>query len=227
MKIVLLEDEEALRKNMHKYLTLKGYEVEAYGDGDTLLDRSHWGDIGCLVLDINVPGSSGFEVLETLKSTDIAMPVIFISANKECSDIARAFDYGGCDYIKKPFELAELELRIRLRTREWKQEHDESAVIICDTYRYDTSKRQLFKSDEYIPLSPVISKLLSVFVQHGSALLSFDMLEELVWDGKAISRTTISSHIKELRRIIPCITIRNIRGEGYILARSQAFLTQS
>lgn len=218
MKIVLLEDETALRNNMVKYLGLKGYEIEAYADGDTLLDRTHWGDVECLVLDINVPGSSGYEVLATLKSCGIDIPVIFISALKECSDIARAFAYGGSDYIKKPFELAELELRIRVRTRECKQLPESGAVQLCEGYFYDRKSRQLFEGRTYIPLSSVLSRLLGTLVEHADRLVSFDTLEELVWDGKAMSRTTISSHIKELRRIIPCATIRNIRGEGYLLA---------
>ncbi len=224
MKIILLEDEEALRNNTVKYLRLKGYDVEAYGDGDSLLDRSHWGDVDCLLLDINVPGSSGFEVLSSLKAWGIDIPVIFISALKECSDIARAFDYGGCDYMKKPFELAELELRIRLRCRERRQTVPTGSVILCGGFRYEPSTRQLFDGTTYIPLSGIVAKLLHALVKYADRLMSFEMLEERVWDGKAMSRTTISSHIKELRRVIPCATIRNIRGEGYMLVLPQSDL---
>lgn len=216
MKIVLLEDETTLRNNMVKYLGLKGYEAEAYGDGDTLLERSHWGDIDCLLLDINVPGSSGYEVLDILKSGGVDIPVIFISALKECSDIARAFEYGGCDYMKKPFELAELELRIRLRTGERKKT-ERASLQLCEGFRYDLGRRQLFNHTTFVPLTSVHSRLLHVLAQHAGMLVSFDMLEELVWEGRAMSRTTISSHIKELRRTISCATIRNIRGEGYLL----------
>ena len=218
MKIVLLEDDHDLRTTAARYLTLKGFEVEAYSNGNDLLERETWTGIDCILLDINVPGCSGYDVIRILKQCDITIPVIFISARQECSDMARAFDYGGVDYMKKPFDLGELELRIRLHTKP-REEPKAPPVSLCDDYTYDIAGRQLLNQGSYVPLPSTIARLLHCLVLHRGGLVSFAMLETEVWEGRSVTRTTISSHMKELRDLLPCADIKNVRGEGYVFQK--------
>lgn len=218
MKIIILEDDHDLRATTEKYLTLKGFTVEAYANGNDLLDRDEWRDVGCILLDIDVPGCSGYEVIKILKQCDISVPVIFVSGRQECSDMARAFDYGGVDYMKKPFELAELELRIRLHTKA-KETAKTAPIALCDDYTYDPDRRHLLKKGEYVPLPSTIARLLHSLVTHMGGLVSFDMLETEVWEGRSVTRTTVSSHLKELRDLLPCADIKNVRGEGYVFQK--------
>ena len=215
MKVMVLEDDAVLRSYIEKYLNLKGVEVRGFASGDAMLEEDGLAEADCIVLDINLPGINGFEVMEYLRDREIDTPVIFISALKEVEEVARAFSLGGSDYMKKPFDLAELELRIRHRSR---QSLRQERQTLCRGCEYDLAERKLFRDGEEVHLSPLPGRLLYHLVRNAGRLLTFETLIERVWQGKEVGNATVSSHIKELRKTVPCISIRNIRGEGYSLS---------
>ena len=112
MKILLLEDELMLQSSIEEYLIHLGHVVSSFAKGDFALESLKNEPYDILILDINVPHVDGFELLEHLRNSDILTPTIFISALVEIDDITKAFSLGASDYLKKPFHLKELGLRL-------------------------------------------------------------------------------------------------------------------
>ena len=112
MKILLLEDELMLNNAITEYLKGIGHMVESFCDGQEVLDTISNNSYDLLILDINVPTKDGFEILSELNSKKIYIPTIFISALIDIEDISKAYNLGCREYIKKPFHLGELGIKI-------------------------------------------------------------------------------------------------------------------
>ncbi len=125
MKILLLEDDLQLNEAITQYLTSTGHAVINTRDGNNAFDILNEEKFDLLVLDINVPGMDGLSLLEKVHEQKRMIPTIYISALLDIEDITRAFDLGCYDYLKKPFHLKELTLRINkiMKTRIVPQEH--------------------------------------------------------------------------------------------------------
>lgn len=141
MKILLLEDDMMLNKAIRQYLESTGHVVISTTDGNSCLKVLSKDRFDLLVFDINVPDIDGLSILEKLHEQKRMVPTIFISALIDIEDITRAFDIGCHDYLKKPFYLKELTLRINklLKTRQVPQEH----IRLSQSYGFD-SKNMIF-----------------------------------------------------------------------------------
>ncbi len=212
MKITLFEDEYALRKNVADFLALHGYDVESYGEGEEMLEACGF-DSDLYILDINVPGANGFEVMEWISRNDPGKPVIFMSAFTDIESIARAYRQGCGDYLKKPFDLMELLFRIRKLLSPAQSEE----VKIAPEHTFSLRSRQLRFRGETVALSKNQRNILHLLCRHRNRLVTYDLLIEEVWEGKLIRLNTIASHMREIRTAIPGFALRNVRGEGYIL----------
>ena len=212
MKILLLEDELHLRKNIEKFLTLKGHEVDAFENGETLLDGANPNDYDCMILDVNTPEIDGFEVLEYVRSQNVKTPALFISALTDVSKVLKAFDLGAEDYLKKPFDLAELEVRMeRIASIKSKK----SVIEIDETFSYNLKTRELFKDGQSVALSSTHKKLLYLLFKNQNSLVSFNTIIDYVWDSKEISHSTILSTMRGLKQKLPKKLIASVKGEGY------------
>lgn len=216
MQILLLEDELHLRQNIKKFLTLKGHNVDAYANGEELLKSANLHEYECMVLDINTPEIDGFEVLEYIRSQDISTPALFISALTDIQKVLKAFDIGAQEYLKKPFDLAELELRM---LRICPHQATNKEIAIDETFSYDIEKRVLFQNKKASNLSATHSKLLYLLFKNQNRVVSFEMIREYVWESRDVSHGTILSTIRALKKQLPLHLIKNIKGEGYTLNR--------
>ncbi len=213
MKILLMEDELHLRQNIKKFLTIKGYKVDDFENGEQLLKYANLHDYDCMILDVNTPEIDGFEVLEYIRENDILTPTIFISALTDVEKVLRAFELGAADYLKKPFDLAELEARM-LRTNPKKSIN--SHVQLDENFRYNLQNRTLLKNEIPSKLSSIQKKFLYLLIKNQNKLVTFDMLRDYVWEGKEISHGTILSTTRDLKKTLPDSFIQNVKGEGYI-----------
>lgn len=214
MKILLLEDEMHLRKNIKKYFTLKGYTVDDYENGEELLANSNPSDYDCMIFDVNTPEIDGFEVLEYIRNNDVTTPALYISALTDAQKVLKAFELGAEDYLKKPFDLLELEARM-IRISAMKQ--NGSRVSIGSTLLYDMDKRELYNGDKICTLSATQKRFLYILVKNKNSLVTFEMLQDYVWEGKDISHSTILSTMRNMKTIFEGEFIKNVKGEGYIL----------
>lgn len=214
MKILLLEDELSLNKHITKYLTLKGHNVDAYDDGMELLDGANLYEYDFFIFDINVPNINGFEVLEFLRDKNIDMPVIIISAMLSINEIKRAYDLGCSDYLKKPFELLELELRVDSIVKSF---HFTEFVEFDEINKYDLKNKQFFKDNILIELSKKQNEILYILIKNRGKVLSFDTISDYIYDDAYKDYHTISSHIRDIRKKMDIELIKNVRGVGYII----------
>ncbi|WP_304543399.1 response regulator transcription factor [Sulfurimonas microaerophilic] len=214
MKILLLEDELHLRNNITKYFTIKGHDVDAYENGEELLKDANPADYDCMILDINTPEIDGFEVLEYIRNNNINTPALYISALTDAQKVLRGFELGAGDYLKKPFEFVELELRM-LRIASAVTETQK--IKLNNFSEYDYEKRELYIDGQIQKLSVTQKRFVYILVKHKNALVSFEMLRDYVWEGKDISHSTILSTMRNLKTIFRSQNIRNVKGEGYML----------
>lgn len=214
MKILLMEDELHLRQNIKKFLSLKGYSVDEFENGDEVLKNANPNDYDCMILDINTPEINGFELLEYIRNTDVATPALFISALTDVKKVLKAFELGADDYLKKPFDLAELEVRVLKAAN---KNLADKEIVFDDRLKYDLKERALIKENTHYKLSTTQKKFLHMLVKNRNKLVTFDMLQDYVWDAKDISHSTIISTLRNLKKILPPSLIKNVKGEGYIL----------
>jgi len=217
MKILLLEDDTLLRNAIEKFLTLKGHVVLSCNDGRTALAEIESEIYDLLILDINVPHINGLDLLEILQSKKIQIHTIFISALKEIDDISRAFDLGCYDYLKKPFHLKELELRINklLESSYIPEQH----IRLTSSYSLSVEKEQLlFKSCVQI-LSERHMKIMILLANNRNRAVNYGLFEEYAWDGMEIEIPTIRAEINRLKKLLKEDMIVNIRNIGYMIKK--------
>jgi len=217
MKILLLEDEYSLRVSIEEFLTDIGYRVDGFTDGleahDAVYDTSY--DI--LLLDVNVPSLDGFEMLKKLRADGIKIPAIFLTSMTETADLKEGYKRGCCDYIRKPFDLEELELRIDQALASVSS--DESSVVdIGCNVMYDMKKSKLTLDDNEIVLRKTEKDMLEVLIKNKNAVVSTQMFQDEVW-GEYVEPATIRVQLNNLRKKLPDEIIQNRRGLGYIIER--------
>ena len=212
MKILLLEDETVLRKNIEKFLTIKGHQVDSYEDGGVLLDEANLFEYDFFVFDINVPEVDGFELLAYIKDKKIETPVIFISAMVGIEEISKGFKLGCSDYLKKPFELEELELRLKNIKNSFSA-HERLDLPGGLVYDFDT--KSVYKDEQRLELSKKQSEILYVIMKYNGQVVSFDTIADYAYEDDFRDMHTISSHIRDIRKVVGADTIKNVRGVGY------------
>jgi len=210
MKVILLEDEYFLNENIKEYLELKGMLVDSYTDGAELLKSSSL-DADIAILDIEVPGATGFEVIEWIKRVDKDIPTIFMTAYTDIQSIEKAYTLGCSDYLKKPFDLIELYLRVQ----QLLDMNNHTKIEINSFIFFDMQEEQLYVSKKIIKLTKIQRKILQSLLKHKNSVVSYELLMSEVWEDEYVKVNTIASHIKEIRKYIPSNTIDSIRAEGY------------
>lgn len=217
MKVLLLEDEYSLRISVEEFLSDIGYEVDGYMDGleayDAVYDKSY--DI--LLLDVNVPSLNGFELLRKLREDDVTIPAIFLTSMTEMDDLKEGYKRGCCDYIRKPFDLEELELRIDQALASHLH-NDGSLVELGCNLVYDLKKSKLTQEDEEIVLRKTEKDLLEVLIKNKNSIVSTQMFQDEVW-GEYVEPATIRVQLNNLKKKLPDDIIQNRRGLGYIIER--------
>ena len=215
MKILLLEDDPILSEIIEEFLAEHGLHVKLFYDGKEALDAIFEDKFDILVLDINVPSLSGFELLKMLKEANIATPVIFITSLDQISDVKKGFALGAEDYLKKPFELEELLVRIE-RTKKLHHIEDNALLKLAQTISYDPQNYQIFTSETSYKLRKKEAQLLEYFISHQNRMVSFEEIIEEVWRFDEVpTHATVRTYIKNLRSYGLEGLIENIKGVGY------------
>jgi len=210
MKILLLEDDEIIAQQIKEYFELFDNIVDWFVNGEELLENSDARNYDILLLDINTPKIDGIEVLEILREMDINVPAIFITAKSDLEYLKRAYSIGCNDYIKKPFDIEELEVRI-----EYIVNHSNSIVELGDGYSFDMKKEKLFKDDREVNLNKKEQNFLYLLVKNAGEITSNEMIKNYVWNDKDICDNTLRTTIKKLRDKLDSNFIQNLRGIGY------------
>ncbi|WP_321312538.1 response regulator transcription factor [Halarcobacter sp.] len=217
MKILLLEDDLMLNDAITQYLTSVGHQIVSSKDGKTCLEILENEKFDMLILDINLPDIDGFTILEELHKQKRTIPTIFISALLDIEEISRAFDIGCHDYLKKPFHLKELNLRINkiLKSSVVPQNHKRLSKL----YSFDHDNMTLYFNNEPHILPKRQLMIISLLSKNRSLVVNYDMFREYAYDGDDIDTATIRAEVNRVKKVLKEDFIINIRGIGYMVER--------
>ena len=214
MKILLMEDDPVLGEIITDYLN-GYYSVDHAYDSQEAQEMLDAQKYDLLIFDVNVPGISGIELIGELRSFNDTTPAIIITAYDDTEHLRKSFDAGAHDYIKKPFELEELRLRIDKSKVLFHIEQEEKMTLGEDLVYYP-SRRMVRKNGKEILLKPKEHEILSYFVAHPHRLISTEELVQNIWEFDQLpSDATLRSYIRNLREIIGSEKIKTQRGAGY------------
>lgn len=217
MKILLLEDDMMLSSAIVQYLESTGHVVESFREGETALEALNSKTFDLLVLDINVPGIDGLTLLERIYAAKITPPAIFISALIDIEEISRAFELGCYDYLKKPFHLKELTLRIdkMLQVQQTPQEH----TRLSKGYSFNSKSSILFFYNEPQTLPNRQLQIIKLLAARRGIVVEYDTLRDYVWNDYGIDNATIRAEVNRLKKNLKEEFIINIRSIGYMIDR--------
>jgi DNA-binding response OmpR family regulator len=212
MKILVVEDDPLIGENIKEYMELKGAKVDYFSDPQKALESVSPTYYDILLLDINMPQIDGYKFYEQFKLYQRGgeIPVIFITAYSDIGHIEKAFNMGAADYIKKPFQLKELELRIKRLVFKKTQK-----IEITPNYWFDVESGQLFYKGKEVQLTPNERSFLEILVKNLGKVVEVDKIKDYVWEGKPVCDNTLRTQVKKLRSKLEENFIVNVRGSGY------------
>ena len=213
-KILIIEDDAAISNLIKSALTREGYSCEIASDGligEQMFDSGSW---DLVLLDLMLPGTSGFELIEYIKPSKT--PVIVISAMNQTGDKIRGLKMGADDYIGKPFQIGELLARVEALLR--RTSHTENVFNYLDI-EVNLDSRTVTKAGEQITLTTKEFDLLETFIRNKNIAISRSNLYEMVWNEPVMGDTrTIDNHVSSLRKKLGYDgLIRTVHGIGYRL----------
>ena len=218
MKVFLLEDDFSLNKIITNSLKNRGFFVHNYHDGYKAVEMILNNSYDLFILDLNVIGFDGHQILEIIRKSDKDIPVIIISAQIDIENIQKSYNLGCNDYIKKPFDFEELFLRIQYHVQKLKVS-DNFLTNLDNSFTYDILKQELYYKQQAIELSIKEKLLMTLFVQNLNNITSIEMIHEYVWDSKEMEAVSMRSLIHKLKKKLKSGMIINVRGEGYKLIK--------
>ena len=215
MKILLLEDDVILNEIIEEFLLSLNYEVITAFDGNIAEELIYEESFDLLLFDVNIPNITGFELLKNIRQNNINIPIIFITSRHTADDVKIGFNSGCDDYIKKPFELSELQLRIENVKRLRQIDNHGQIKIDNDTF-YNYEKKVIIRNNEEFNLSKIESKILEYFLKNKNKTISIDEISVNNWVYDEMPEsTTIRTYIKNLRKKLNDETITTLKGIGY------------
>lgn len=215
MRVLVVEDEPDLLDAIAQSLRENGYAVDEAGDGKTGLFKAEGTDYDAIVLDLMLPGLSGWDLLKALRKSK-PTPVLILTARDATPDRVAGLDAGADDYLTKPFELVELHARIRALIRRSAGQAD--AKLVVGDVTLDTAQRLAYLSGELVPLTPREYALVELLAMHKGKLVSRTMIYEKLFDESSDTLSNlVEVHVAHVRRKLGKDFITTRRGEGYMI----------
>lgn len=222
MRILLIEDNAALRANVTEQLERAGHEVDVAVDGRSGLLLALAGNHDVLVLDLGLPRLDGLELCRRLRAQRGSGPlVLMLTARDTLDDKLEGFAAGADDYLVKPFEAAELLVRLQALAR--RSTRPESETLVVDDLRYDLGSLHVERAGRLLTLNRVGLRILRELMGASPRVVTREQLERALWDGFSPESSVLRTHIYALRKAIDveglAPLLHTVRGIGYRLAR--------
>ncbi|CZE47762.1 response regulator transcription factor [Campylobacter geochelonis] len=215
MKILLLEDDFEYRVSIKEYLQSLGYEVDEASDGVIACDKIAKNSYHLLILDIKVPEISGHEVMRYARSLNLQTPIMIMTSLTDIKDLTIGYELGCNEYLKKPFNLAELKFRVNELMRKYYSQDDKNIIKIASNFSYDTVLKQLKNGDEVVNLSQKEINLIEFLLSRVGAFSSIEEIKYEIWEDKDIDDAGVRVHIRNIRHKTSDEFIISSRGLGY------------
>ncbi|HEX9462352.1 MAG TPA: heavy metal response regulator transcription factor [Alphaproteobacteria bacterium] len=221
MKLLLIEDDPTATHYLQRGLGENGFEVDVCRDGDAGLQQALFGDHALIVLDVMLPGKSGWDIISDLRRCGRDTPVLFLTARDSVRDRVRGLELGADDYLVKPFAFAELLARVRRLMRRTPPERKSDTLVVADL-TIETRRQRVTRAGEPVDLTPKEFMLLSLLAEHAGETLSRTHIAEQVWNVNFDGDTNVVDvNIRRLRAKVDDPferkLIHTVRGLGYVL----------
>ena len=216
-QILLVEDDETLSELISEYLSEQGYDVTVCADAKAALDTAYERNFDILILDVKLPKGDGFSLLRELRRLGDDTPAIFTTSLNALQDLEIGYKSGCDDYLKKPYELKELLLRIQILIKRKFSHVNDEFIELNGGYKFFPSSKTLRQNGQIVNLSNKESELLALFLENKNTLISKETIFDKIWNyGEEPSELSLRVYVKNLRRILGKDAIVNRRGDGYI-----------
>lgn len=218
-RVFLLEDDLQLNDTIKQFLEHQGYEVVVAYDALEAKEKLYEKQVDLMLLDIKVPFQNGIDLLAELREGGNKTPAIFITSLHSVEDVTRGFDAGCDDYIRKPFALKELQVRIESHLKRQFDTHD-TLVDLGNSINFDTKEYKLTKKDKTLALKTKEAKLLALFLTRRAEVLSYETIFATLWDYEdEPSGASLRTYIYTLRHYLGKDSIETVKNIGYRFAK--------
>ena len=217
--VLIVDDDKAVQTMLYKVIRSNGLAADLASGGQEDLSLAEDRTYDLILLDINMHGMDGFEVIQRLRNRGVKTPIIIVSGRQEDYDTLYGLDIGADDYVTKPFNPIVLGAKVKALIRRSKGELG-SAVIAAGPFRYNTSTLRFYKDDREILLSSKENSIMKLFIDNVNRIFSKDMIYDLIWGEAIIDENAIMVYINRLRQKIEDDPsnpryIQTVRGLGY------------
>lgn len=214
MKILLLEDDDFICEQIKTYFELNDHFVDVYHDGEALLENALLDNFDIFLFDINTPKKNGLETLAEIRKTNTATPSIFLTALSDIEFVKKGYNAGCNDYVRKPFNIEELELRIMQLVHK----NSQNIIKIDRNYNFDMSHMELAFDDIPVSLNVQEKNLIYILLKNKGTVVPPETIKDYVWEDKSVCDNTLRTKIKKLRSKLKNNFIQNVRNLGYKIA---------
>ena len=218
-RALIVEDDEAVRNTLAKVLTSSGIQSTLTASGEEAIAALRSEDFDVILLDINLDGMDGFEVIHVLRNEGDQIPVMVVSGRTEDVDMLYSLEIGADDYITKPFNPVTLAAKVKALIRR-SQTSSAAASIESGPFRFDNETLKLYKDGVELPLSAKESAIMKLFLDNPNRIFSKSSLYDLIWGNTNVDDSAIVVYINRLRNKIEAdpgrpAHIQTVRGLGY------------
>lgn len=224
MRLLIVEDDRKVASFLEKGLREEGYSIDVSHDGEDGLLKAHVHDYDLLILDVMLPGRTGFEIVRELRSRESTVPVLMLTARDAQEDVVLGLDSGADDYLTKPFGFDELLARVRALLRRGGSARPDR--LLFDDVELDRVGHKAHRRGERLDLTPKEFQLLEFFLLNAERVIRRTELLEKVWDLHFDPMSNVVDvHVGHLRRKLRAAgdgaLLHTIRGVGYVLQREE------
>lgn len=215
IKLLLLEDDLLFGESIQDFLEEEGYNVMLCRNGNEALEATFLEKFDAYLLDVNVPLLDGLSLLASLRGADDQTPTMFLTSHSDMETLSCAYENGADDYLKKPFDMQELIMRLGVLLRKGKPK---TQVQSLGSLVLDEMHKRILVDDNEITLAPKEYQLMALFIRNAGEVVTKEMMIEEMWSAsEMMSEGSIRVYINRLKQLIGSAQIQNVRGFGYRL----------
>lgn len=219
--VLIVDDDEAVSTMLYKVMKSNDIDSHTARSGLEAMELAQRNSYDLILLDVNMPGMDGFQVVQALRSKGVTTPIIIVSGRKEDYDTLYALGLGADDYLTKPFNPITLGAKVKALIRRSRGElSGAGSLITAGPFQYDVSSLRLYKNGVEIPLSSKENAMMKLFIDNVNRIFTKDMLYDLIWGSAIVDENAIMVYINRLRQKIEDdpgspTYIQTVRGLGY------------
>ncbi len=213
---MVLEDDELFAGTIKDLLEEENFSVKAVTTGEEAEEEAYDNYYDLFILDINLPGISGFDVAKSIRGNKTDKPILFLTSDRDKDTLLRSFQLGGDEFLTKPVDFDELLVRIdALLRRSGKSGRTE----LFDGFAFDLSQNSLYKDNKLVEISSKNAALLRLFIENSERIVTKEMIDDELYQGQNYSEGAVRVYVNNLNNTFGKKVIINIRGVGYKFER--------